>query len=225
MVELLKKGNYNLNNLEGQTRDSIALRGSDENLRDIIPVFYQTGYLTIKGYKPLLDKYILGYPNKEVEKSLLSYLVPVYSPEVMNGIVVTDLVEAVMEGDAERFMTILKSFFADFPYDQIRELEVHFQNVVYLIMKLMGFYVRTEYKTSDGRVDMVIETTGYVYIIEFKLGHSPREALEQIKEKRYCDPFLGRGKQIICIDAEFSRKTRALRAWEIIYVNAEAVSR
>ncbi|MCM1074415.1 MAG: PD-(D/E)XK nuclease domain-containing protein [Ruminococcus sp.] len=145
-------------------------------------------------------------------------MAPIYSPDVRNGSYITTLVKAVMAGDTEKFMSSLACFFADFPYEQIPNLEVHYQNVVYIILKLMGFYVRTEYRTSNGRVDMVIETDDFIYVIEFKLGDTPQAALQQIQEKSYCEPFLYSDKQIICIGVTFNPQTRALESWEAISI-------
>lgn len=214
LANMLKSRNYNLRSLEKTTRTSNELKGSDETLKDIISIFYQTGYLTITDYNKLLGNYTLGYPNREVEQSILNYLIPYYSPDITNGSYVLNLVEAVIAGDVERFMVELTVFFNDFPYDQIPNLEVHYQNVVYIILKLMGFYVRTEYHTFQGRIDMVIETDTYVYVVEFKLGHSPKIALEQIVNKGYCRPFDNSGKQVICIGVNFNRKTRVLDSWQ-----------
>ncbi|MCM1310477.1 MAG: ATP-binding protein [Bacteroides sp.] len=213
LVDLLKKEHYPLPNLEGVSRTEQDLKGSDAFNTDLVPMFFQTGYLTIKGYNEITEEYVLGYPNREVKKSFLSFLVPFISPKIPTGSKITDLVKAVMNGETEKFMTWLEAFFADFPYEQIPDMEVHYQNVIYVIMKLMGFYVRTEYRTSQGRVDMVIQTDKYIYVIEFKLGGSPKTALKQIEENGYAKPFEGQGKTIIRLGVVFDKTTRALKKW------------
>lgn len=215
LVDLLKREHYPLPDLESVYRTERDLKGSDSFNTDLVPMFFQTGYLTIKGYNELTRKYQLSYPNTEVKESFLSFLVPYISPKIPAGSMVLDLVEAVMNGETEKFMTWLGAFFADFPYEQIPDMEVHYQNVIYVIMKLMGFYVRTEYRTSQGRVDMVIQTDKYVYVIEFKLGGSPKTALKQIENNGYAKPFEGQGKTIVRLGVVFDKTTRALKKWAV----------
>ncbi|MCM1310500.1 MAG: ATP-binding protein [Bacteroides sp.] len=213
LVDLLNREHYPLPDLESVYRTEQDLKGSDSFNTDLVPMFFQTGYLTIKGYNHITRKYQLSFPNTEVKESFLSFLVPYISPKIPAGSMVLDLVEAVMNGETEKFMTWLGAFFADFPYEQIPDMEVHYQNVIYVIMKIMGFYVRTEYRTSQGRVDMVIQTDKYVYVIEFKLGGSPKTALKQIETNGYCKPFEGQGKTIIRLGVVFDKTTRALKKW------------
>lgn len=216
LMELLRKRDFRLSNLEDERRSDTQLNGADLYLTDPVPLFYQTGYLTIKGYDFNTETYRLGYPNREVKEAFLEFLLPHYAnSRTQTGGLIPRLIDAVNMGDAESFMTILSSFFADFPYSQIRERELHYQNVSYIVMKLMGYNVKTEYQTSQGRIDMVIKTAAYIYIIEFKLDGTPQEALEQIDRKQYCKPFSGYGLPIIQIGASFSSESRDLDSWII----------
>ena len=211
LVKLLKSREYRLSDLPGSRCTESDLKGSDVFLSNPIPLFYQTGYLTIRGYDREFGEYILDYPNREVKESFIKYLVRFYMPpNDGRGFSVARLVNAVRDGDAETFMENMQSFFADFPYDQIPKLEVHYQNVMYIVMKLMGYYVRTEYKTSRGRIDMVIKTNDYIYVIELKLKGSAKDALKQIEEKGYCNPYKADGREIIRIGASFSPDTHEL---------------
>lgn len=220
LMELLQDRDFKLSSLEDERRSETQLNGADLYLVDPVPLFYQTGYLTIKGYDFSTDTYRLGYPNREVKEAFLEFLLPHYAnSRTQTGGLIPRLLDAVNTGDAEKFMSILSSFFADFPYPQIRERELHYQNVSYIIMKLMGYNVKTEYQTSQGRIDMVIKTAAYIYIIEFKLDGTPQEALEQIERKQYCKPFLGYGLPIIQIGASFSSMSRDLDSWMIRTIN------
>lgn len=109
---------------------------------------------------------------------------------------------------------------ADTPYELIRELENHYQNVMYIITKLMGFYVQAEYHTSRGRIDLLIRTDQYVYIIELKFDGSAEEALEQINNKEYALPFVTDDRKIVKIGANVSRETRNVDKW-VILMNEE----
>ncbi|MCM1109662.1 MAG: ATP-binding protein [Clostridium sp.] len=214
LVELLRQNNFLLSDLESVERSGQTLQSADIYRRDLVPMFFQSGYLTLEKFDLERNVYTLDFPNREVKESFLEFILPYYSPKANNESVINGLVRAVNGGDTDRFMEILRRFFADFPYEQIPDMEVHYQNVVYLIMKLMGFYVRTEYHTCNGRVDMVIDTKDFVYVIEFKLGGSPRTALRQIEEKGYAIPFEGSGKQIIRLGVVFDKTTRALAKWQ-----------
>lgn len=114
-------------------------------------------------------------------------------------------------------MQRLQSFFSDFGYDSfdLKNLERHYQDVIYITMKLMGFHTDIEYKTASGRIDMLIRTADYIYIFEFKIDKSAKEALEQIDSKDYMLPFKADGRKIIKIGANFSSEIRSIDSWII----------
>jgi hypothetical protein len=112
-------------------------------------------------------------------------------------------------------MQLMQSLMADTPYELIRELENHYQNVMYIITKLMGFYVQAEYRTSRGRIDLLIGTDQYIYIIELKFDGSAEEALAQINGKDYALPFATDGRTIVKIGANVSKETRNVDEWVI----------
>lgn len=212
---IVRDRDWNLNNINGATRSEQSLSGSDVYLTDPVPLLYQSGYLTIKGYDERFQEYKLGFPNEEVAQGFSEEFLKCLSSDKDPNSFIKDFTKDVEKGDAEGFMVRLQSFLADFPYDQIRDLELHWQNVMYLIMKLMGFYVQTEYKTSDGRIDMIVKTHSYIYVMEFKLKSTSKAAMQQIKEKEYARPFLSDGREVILIGAAFSAKTRRLKRWLI----------
>ena len=118
-------------------------------------------------------------------------------------------------GDAEAFFARLQSFFADTPYELIRNLEVHYQNVLFIVFKLFGFYVKTEDHTSRGRIDLVLQTDRYIYIMEFKLNGTAEEALQQIEDKQYALPFASDTRTLFRIGVNFSNETRNIGTWKI----------
>ena len=178
-------------------------------------MLYQSGYLTIKGYDKEFKEYVLDYPNEEVAEGFAYDLLRDYSGNDGAVSFISRFVRDVRKGDAEAFMIKLQSLLADIPYDQILDRELHYENMMYLVMKLMGFYARTEYKTSNGRIDMVVRTDLYVYVMEFKLHGSAEEAMNQIREKDYFLPFRNEGKEIILIGATFNDDKRRLGFWLI----------
>ena len=122
-------------------------------------------------------------------------------------------VREVRAGDYESFFRRLQSFFSDIPYELACELELHYQNVLYIVCKLVGFYVKAEYHTSEGRVDMVLQTDKFIYIMEFKLNGTAEEALRQIEDKHYARPFATDSRKLFKIGVNFSVETRNIEKW------------
>ena len=128
-------------------------------------------------------------------------------------------VREVRAGDYDAFFHRLQSFFADTSYEAIigrnpeRDTELHYRNVLFIVFKLVGLYTQVEYHTSNGRIDLVLQTDRYVYIMEFKLNGTAEEALRQIEEKGYALPFAADKRQVIKIGANFSSETRNIERW------------
>lgn len=185
----------------------------------LIPVLYQTGYLTIRGFRPEVDILRLGFPNREVEQGFFLQLMNVYMPDSNedSAFSIVKFYDDVMAGRVESFMTRLQSFLADFNYDGFSriDLEQHYQDIVFIIAKLLGFLTHIEYKTASGRIDMVIKTSDYIYVFEFKINKSAQEAIEQIDANSYLLPFKADHRKLIKIGANFSDKTRSLDEWLI----------
>ena len=214
LVTLLKQGKCDLSEMAStvtdvETLDSVY--GDDEP----IPVIYQSGYLTIKGYDPRFESYTLGFPNKEVEEGFMKFLVPYYTPirKSATNFEIQKFVREIETGNVDAFMTRLQSFMADTPYELIRDQELHYQNVLFIVSKLLGFYVQAEYRTSQGRIDLLLQTDKFVYIMEFKLEGSAEEALKQIEERNYTAPFASDTRKVLNIGVNFSSQTRNIDRW------------
>ena len=215
LVELLKRHNFKLDELKGNKVTANVLSAIDASSSDPIPVIFQSGYLTISGYNERYKLYSLDFPNEEVREGFMLYLMPYYTSVSVNktGFQISCFVEEVKSGDITAFMTRLESFFANTPYDLIKDTENHYQNVLFILCNLCGLYTKAEYHTSNGRVDMTIETPDYVYIFEFKYNGTAEEAMAQIKEKNYAQPFLASGKKIALIGANFSGEKRNIERY------------
>ena len=215
LVELMQDQDMKLWNITKKLVSSDVLNSVDIATTEPISVIFQSGYLTIKGYKNEYDGYLLGFPNEEVKRGFLRYLIPRYTSVRPSDTAfeIESFVEEVRGGDISGFMKRLKSFFANTPYDLIKDTENHYQNVLFILCNLCGLYTKAEFHTSDGRVDMTIETTDYVYIFEFKYNGTAEEAMSQIKEKNYAQPFLASGKKIALIGANFSGETRNIEKY------------
>mgnify|MGYP001400147235 FL=1 len=96
------------------------------------------------------------------------------------------------------------------------DLEKHYQNVLFIVSSLMGFYVDAEFHTNRGRVDLILKTSGYIYIMEFKLDGTVEEAIRQIEEKGYAEPFAHDPRKLIKLAVNFSSETRNIAEWEVV---------
>ena len=213
LVELLKLHHYPIEDLEHIVTSQPVLDSIDTASTDPIPVIYQSGYLTIKGYNKMFENYTLGFPNREVEQGFFKFLLPNYASVSVSKspYQIQCFVEEVMAGKVDDFFDRLKTMFADIPYELARDREVHYQNILYIIFKLMGFYVQVEYHTSRGRIDLVLQTQDYVYVMEFKLNGSADEALAQIREKGYAAPFAKDSRTVYRIGVNFSDELRNIQ--------------
>ena len=219
LVELLKEVDMNPTELSGYEASASELDSVHIKVDNPIAVLYQSGYLTIKGYDRSVRLYTLDYPNEEVKEGFMSFLMPFYTPISQNDSpsFVGKFVREVRNGKVDAFMQRLKALMADTPYELIRDLEVHYQNVMFIFTKLMGLYVQAEYRTSRGRIDLTIGTDRYVYVIELKLDGSAEDALAQINEKDYALPFAVDGRETVKIGANITSETRNLERWVVEY--------
>ena len=216
LVELLQRNHYNLEQMSHEVSNADILNSiyGDE---DPIPVIFQSGYLTIKEYDKRFGMYRLGFPNREVEEGCMEFLIPFYThfskPEGLFEI--KKFIREMEEGQPEAFLKRLRSFFADTPYELVKDLELHYQNVLFILSKLVGFYTQAEYHTSEGRIDLLIQTPDYIYIIEFKLEGTAEKAIDQIEEKHYARPFETDPRKLFKIGVNFSNATRNIESWVI----------
>ena len=214
LIELLKRYHYDLEHMaHAETYADVlnSIYGDEEPL----PVIFQSGYLTIKGYDERFGLYRLGFPNREVEEGFVKFLIPYYTRfnKIEAPFEIQKFVQEIERGEPDAFFRRLQSFFADTPYELVKDLELHYQNVLFIVFKLAGFYVKAEYHTSQGRVDLVLQTDKYVYVMEFKLEGTAEEALQQINDKQYALPFAADSRKLFKIGVNFSNATRNIERW------------
>ena len=207
LIKLTKEKDLDLSRLDGVKVDESAFSSYEiENLK-VVPIFFQTGYLTITDYDKERMEYTLAYPNFEVKNSMIKCLAEAYSfvqRELVHGYA-WKLIDALREHDFELFFDTLRVFFADIPYDLQISKEKYYQTIFYLIFSLIGLKVEAEVKTNKGRVDAVIIDKG-IYIFEFKFNGDKGQALNQIKNKKYFEKYQGKGKKIYLFGVEFADK-------------------
>ena len=215
LVELLQKADYNLEGMAHVEADSDML-GSIFNDDNPIPVIYQSGYLTIKDYDSRFGIYKLGFPNREVEDGFMKYLLRYYTANknTNSAFEISKFVKDIESGNAEGFMQRLQSFFAGAKFDQIaKDTENWFQNVVFIVTTLCGLYIEAEHQTSNGRIDLVLKTDKFIYVMELKYDGTAEEALQQIDDKGYTLPWQSDGRTVIKVGANFSSSLRRLDGW------------
>ena len=212
LVELLKKNDYKLNELEGETTDVDTLSAFNPDTGDDpIPVMYQSGYLTIKDYDPSRGKITLDFPNEEVRKGFVKYLYPFYTKTKVKQKFAYDVFrDEIEDGLAEEFMQRLQALTADMSYEILANCENDFQNLLFIIFSLASIKPTVERRTSDGRIDMVVETKKFVYVMEYKVDGTARDAMDQINSKHYSLPWTADSRPVIKIGASFSTTERRL---------------
>ena len=219
LVEVMRKTSFDVTTLENQTVDSTLMSNADAIFENPVPYLFQSGYLTITGYNDMFRLYRLGFPNQEVKNGflncLLKYYVPM-SPDMSGTTLIYQLWHSIIEGNPKSFMQILSSLFANTSYQIQGETEKDFQYAMYIISALLGEYVQVERTTSNGRIDLIIQTKEFIYIFELKVNADADVALRQIDEKGYARPFEGDSRKLFKIGVNFSTATRRIEDWKIV---------
>ncbi len=222
LIRLLAHTDENLDELTGKYYDPQEFVDYKANVEKPLPMIYQSGYLTIKGYDRDFGTFLLDFPNNEVKKGFVALIASDYlKPRQEMGSWVRNVVLSLRRGELEKLNKLFTSFLADIPYtmrrkQDERERERYFHYTFYLIFRLVSVYtVYTEKEQSEGRVDCIVETPDYVYIFEFKLDGSADEALKQIEEKGYARPYASDRRLIYKIGASFSSQTGTIDDWKI----------
>lgn len=209
-------------NFDSREASLIKLSSFDIEKIEVLPLMFQTGYLTLSAYDEIGEIYTLNFPNREVEKAFNEILLDVYreNPDDISGIVLVNKLRISLQNENfEEVKSIINTLFKSLPYSIWQnENEAFFHAILHLTFKLLGIYVQSEVLTSDGRIDCIIHFEDKIYCIEIKLDKSADEALTQIKEKAYLTPYIHEGKKLIAIGINFSKEKKAVEGilWEII---------
>ena len=211
LSKTLMRNDFDVERLNGMKVPETELADLSMFNSNPLPLFYQTGYLTIKAYEERRQRYTLGYPNREVEASIMSNILKVYthSGNERRG-VVYDMEDALEEGNPQEFIKLLSSFLADIPnqlHKHVARYENYYHTIFYCLTTLMGLDVEAEYSTSEGFIDMLVKTADYIYIIELKVNGSAGDAMAQIENKHYASPFASDSRKLVKIGLGFSPET------------------
>ena len=222
LVRLLNHTKEGLDELTGRYYRPEEFVDYKADVEKPLPMIYQSGYLTIKACNLRRGTFLLDFPNDEVKNGFVSIVAASYlKPKRMSvNSWVQDVADALEAGDPDTFRKLLTAFLADIPYtmrrkENERERERYFHYTFYLIFRLVSVYtVYTEKEQSEGRVDCIVETPGYVYIFEFKLDGTADEALRQIEEKGYARPYEADARPVFRIGVSFSSETGTVEEWK-----------
>lgn len=222
LIKKLESANYDIRNFDEEPKvTESALKDYRPENTDPTPLFYQSGYLTIKKWNHRQRTYKLGFPNAEVKYGFLEALAPSYLhvEDKLTPFDINLLDDAVEEGDTEGMKNWFTALFALLPYPAGSDAELvteqNFQNVIFMALTMMGKYARTEVHSAKGRADCILETADYVYVFEFKRDVSATEALRQIEEQGYANPYAADKRKLFKIGVNFSTKERNIVEWEV----------
>ena len=197
-----------------------------ENMKNALPLLYQSGYLTIKDFNRNTGAYLLSIPNQEVRVGYVNGLLPIYTG-LDNGDVQLGFAakfwQALQQGDIDLAMSHMQSFLAGIPYVEgfKRKLadattkEGFYEYTFYLIFSMLNVYVRTQVKVADGRTDMVILMPDAIYVMELKVGDTARHALDQINDRGYAKPYLTDGRKVVKVGVRFDADKHTVDEWEV----------
>ncbi len=200
--------------------DSTTLETCDVSDGGAELFLYQSGYLTVKGYED--GVYTLGIPNEEVRQALYKLVVPALTLRTRPQVVSTQslLLKMIQDGNVEESMKALKALIADVPYSNKKLASMHMEEryrlIISTVFNAIGLKVEVEKMISTGRIDMVVQTSRYIYVIELKLRNNGGKdaAARQIVDRRYMEPFKADKRRVIGLGIELDEEGKGLLAWE-----------
>lgn len=217
LVKILKKHDYPLDQINGAEVTAEELSDISDIEHNYLALFYQAGYLTIKSYDKDFGLYRLGFPNREVWRGVndslyRNYVFNMLPPREFS---VKNFVLMCRRGEPEQFMQTLESLIATILPGIESHKEVHFQNVMQIVFRMLGFFVNTEISMATGRCGMTVEADSYVYVFEFKINAPAEDAIAQIRDKGYAIPYAAGHRKVYLIGASYSTQTNRLSQYII----------
>jgi hypothetical protein len=222
LVNMLKHFHADITKIDGSEAFATDFDQPTENMQSILPLFYQSGYITIKSYDPIIDRYTLGYPNEEVKVGLMRILVPYYvhTNTLEAGNTVVQMYLALRKDDMDGCLKAMQEFVSTIPYQEntlkdAPTTEGHFTAMLYVMFSLLNVYVESQVRNAKGRLDILIKTDTSIYVMELKMNGDLDKALRQIDEKDYTIPYQSDGRKVVKVAINFSTEDRTLKAWKI----------
>ena len=218
LIKTLQKYHVGVMDIEKKRASVDDFDVSPEQMISAIPLLYQSGYLTIKKYNPILQSFQLDYPNKEVRLGMVKSLAPNYlSPiqENNNGFIF-DFLEQLYDGTMDGALQKMQAYIGSISNRLSNKNEKDFQTIFYLIFNLLGAYIKVEEDSAIGRADVVLHMPDAIYVMELKYDKTAAEALQQIDDKGYLIPYSADGKRLVKVGINFDSDKRTIGDWKIV---------
>jgi Predicted AAA-ATPase/PD-(D/E)XK nuclease superfamily len=203
--------------VENSIANNITLERYDIENLELIPLLFQTGYLTVKEIDVMTGDMVLDYPNKEVRESMYQFLIDDLAKSQIRthtGRTMQDINKALISKDLGQVKEIINGLLADMPYHTFdKQTEGLYHGLVHLIFSYLGMFVQSEVHSSRGRADAVVQTLTDIFIFEFKFNKTAQEALDQIHNKKYADKYRASNKPITGIGLNFDSTERQIDGW------------
>ena len=215
LIEMLRKFHVMPSEIGGGEADKSEFDAPTENMCSIMPLLYQSGYITIKGYDPETELYLLDIPNKEIRVGLYRCLLPNYigMNTVKGTTTIAKMSAAIRHGNIDGALEMLQAYLSTVPYCDNTDYEGHYQQMMYVIFSILDNYVDVEVRTPRGRVDMVLRTATHLYLFELKIGKSADTAMRQIDLKEYPKRFALCGLPIVKVAINFDMDKHTITDW------------
>ena len=217
LIEMLRKFGVKASDIGQREVVQEGFDAPTEQLDDIAPLLYQSGYLTIKDYDADTGLYLLDIPNREIRVGLMRSLLPRYVQRPFNeGATLTGRMAGCLKRrDMDSALRLMQAFLLTIPYTNNTAYEGHYQQVLYILFSLLGYYADVEVHTATGRVDLVLRTQTDLYLIEVKLNKDVQTAMRQIDLKDYPARFAQCGLPLTKVGINFDQQTRTISEWEM----------
>ena len=222
LIKTLQSHNTFIPELEESKAFSSDFDAPTEAMVSVLPLLYQSGYLTIKDYNPFSMEYTLGFPNTEVKVGLLHSLIPFYvsKESAKASSALGNMWLALMKDDLDGMLHIARSFFASIPYQEgtlkdMKTSEGHYTAMLYVMFSLFSNFCYSQVRTAEGRMDILLKTASTIYVMELKIDGSVDDALTQIDDKGYLIPYESDGRRLVKVGINFSSKERTIKEWKI----------
>ena len=218
LINMMRKFDVLPSEISRVEADDSEFDAPTENMTTLMPLLYQSGYITIKDYDREFNYYTLDVPNKEVKVGLTKALIPYYVTQ--NTLATTNtarrIAQCLAKLDMEGALQLLKTYLGTVPYCDNTHYEGHYQQVLYIVFSLLASYlIDVEVHTPTGRVDIVMLSHTNLYLIEIKMDKDAQTAMQQIDLKQYDRRFALCGKPIVKVGINFDSAKGNIEDWVI----------
>ena len=226
LIRQMKHFRTDITSLDRMEVPATAFDKPTEAMITALPLLYQSGYLTIKGYDRETQAYTLAIPNQEVRVGYTEGLLPAYvgldGSEVQMGFAMK-FWRSLKKGDTEQALRDMQAYLAGIPYvegfkkklEEVSNAEGFYEYTFYLVFSMLNVYARTQVKCAGGRADVVVWMPDAIYVMELKVNGTAQEALQQIEAHGYARPYEQDGRRVVKIGVSFSMQTKTVEEWII----------